>query len=57
MKGLGDDSMHWKIALIAVETGLSPRELLELSPRMLWTIERYLVSKYQTQNRKQRRRR
>jgi hypothetical protein len=48
--------MHWKIALIAVETGLSPRELLELTPRMLWTIERYLVNKYSQQNKKRRRR-
>jgi len=31
--------------VIAVETGISPRELLELEPRMLWTIERYLINR------------
>jgi hypothetical protein len=48
--------MHWKIALLAVETGLSPRELLELSPRMLFTIEKYLTFKYSAQHKARRRR-
>jgi len=39
--------MHWTIAALAVETGISPRELIELEPRMLWTIQRYLVSRGQ----------
>lgn len=56
MKGLGDDSMHWKLAALAVETGISPRELLELTPRMLWTLERYLVWKGQAMSRKRSRR-
>jgi len=33
------------IAQIAVETGISPRELSELHPRMLWTIQRALIAK------------
>jgi hypothetical protein len=41
--GLGDSSAHWFIASLAVETGISPRELMALEPRMLWTIYRYLV--------------
>jgi hypothetical protein len=45
MKGIGDDSMHWLIATIAVETGLSPTELSNLEPRMLFTIQRYMMSK------------
>lgn len=35
--------------MIAVETGISPRELMDLEPRMLWTIQRYMVGKYQAQ--------
>jgi hypothetical protein len=45
MKGIGDDSVHWLIATIAVETGLSPTELMNLEPRMLFTIERYMVGR------------
>jgi len=37
--------MHWTIATIACETGLSPTELMNLEPRMLFTIQRYLVGK------------
>jgi len=37
--------MHWLVATIAVETGLSPTELLNLEPRMLFTIQRYMVGK------------
>jgi hypothetical protein len=49
MKPLGE-SVTWQIAAIACETGISPRELLELDPRMLWTIERYLISRAQKAN-------
>lgn len=52
MIGLGDDSLHWRIAWIAVETGISPLDLLQLEPRMLWTIGRYLEGKAQAQQRK-----
>lgn len=54
--GLGDSSMHWQIAALSVETGISPRELMELEPRMLWTIERYLISRGQSQSGKRGRR-
>jgi len=33
--------------MLAVETQISPRELLALEPRLLWTIYRYLVSRSQ----------
>jgi hypothetical protein len=42
---LGETSAHWFIAGLACETGISPRELLELEPRMLWTMNRYLAAK------------
>jgi hypothetical protein len=45
IKGLGDRSAHWFIAILACETGISPRELMRLEPRMLWTMQRYLVAK------------
>lgn len=45
MQGLGETSAHWLIAQIAVETGISPNELLALDPRMLFTLERALVAK------------
>jgi len=45
MQGLGETSAHWLIAQIAVETGISPTELLALDPRMLFTLERALVAK------------
>lgn len=57
MIGLGDDSMHWKLAVMAVETGISPRELLALEPRMLWTMERYMISKAQAAQNSRRKRR
>jgi len=41
--GLGDSSAHWYLATLAVETGISPRELMKLDDRMLWTMGRYLV--------------
>jgi len=43
--GLGDTSKHWEIAQLAVETGISPLDLLQLDERMLWTLQRYLVAK------------
>jgi len=46
--------MHWHIASLAVESGISPNELLKLEPRMLFTIERYLV--WRSHQQKQRRR-
>lgn len=54
--GLGDASLHWEIAGLAVETGISPRELMQLEPRMLWTIERYLIARAQAQSGKRGRR-
>ncbi len=50
IRGLGDSSVHWEIAALAVETGISPRELMLLEPRMLWTISRYLVARSQAQS-------
>lgn len=50
IEGLGASSLHWTIATIACETGISPRELAELEPRMLWTIQRYLIAKFQRQS-------
>jgi hypothetical protein len=47
--GLGESSAHWYIATLAVETGISPRELMELDERMLWTLGRYLVWRGQHQ--------
>ncbi len=55
IKGLGDSSAHWTIAMLACETHISPRELMELDPRMLWTMQRYLVSRAQQSQRKGRR--
>ena len=45
IKGLGDDSTHWWLAALAVETGISPRELMQLEDRMLWTMYRWIVAK------------
>lgn len=45
--GLGEHSLHWDIAIVAVETGISPNELMQLEPRMLWTMMRYLITKNQ----------
>jgi hypothetical protein len=50
--GLGENSLHWQIAALAVETGISPRELTELEPRMLWTMGRYVVARSQAMQRK-----
>jgi hypothetical protein len=50
--GLGASSIHWTIAAIACETGISPRELAALDPRMLWTLERYLMAKFQAQSKR-----
>jgi hypothetical protein len=50
--GLGESSAHWLIATIAVETAIPPSELLSLEPRMLWTIQRYLVSRSQKMSKK-----
>jgi len=30
---------------MAVETGISPRELLQLDDRMLWTMYRWIIAK------------
>ena len=57
MKGLGETSAHWLIAQIAVETGISPNELLELEPRMLFTLERALIAKGNAQKKARRGRR
>ncbi len=46
--------MHWTVAALAVETGISPRELMNLEPRMLWTIQRYLISRGQEQRKARR---
>lgn len=54
--GLGDSSLHWEIAALACETGISPRELLLCEPRMLFTIERYLIARAQAQSGKRGRR-
>jgi len=41
--GLGDDSSHWYIATLAVETGIAPSVLMQESDRMLWTMGRYMM--------------
>jgi hypothetical protein len=35
---------------MAVETGISPRELLQLDDRMLWTMYRWMVAKNAPKN-------
>jgi hypothetical protein len=50
IKGLGDSSAHWFIAALAVETGIAPSALLAEEPRMLWTMQRYLVARSQKQS-------
>lgn len=35
------------LATVACETGISPNELMNLEPRMLWTMVRYLVARAQ----------
>jgi len=49
---LGEDSYHWRIAWMAVETGISPNELAKLEPRMFWTLGKYLEFKAQRLQRK-----
>ena len=44
------------IAGIACETGIGPTELMNLEPRMLWTLNRYLVHRNQQQQKAQRKR-
>jgi hypothetical protein len=46
--------MHWLVAQLAVETHIAPNDLLACEPRMLWTIQRYLVAKSQKQNQRKR---
>lgn len=46
MRGLGDESAHWFIAQLAVETGIAPSVLLLESSRMLWTMAKVIESKY-----------
>ncbi len=41
---LGAWSLHWTLAQLSHEFKISPRELMELEPRMLWTMQRYLVA-------------
>ena len=48
--GLGDSSLHWEIAALAVETGIAPSVLLQEDPRMLWTMGRYIVARSQAQS-------
>ena len=47
--GLGDQSLHWQISIMSVETGISPNELLATDPRMLWTMWRYMIHRSQKQ--------
>lgn len=52
IKGLGDSSAHWTIATIAVETGIAPQYLMDLEPRMLWTMIRYLQARSQRKSKR-----
>lgn len=45
MIGLGDSSAHWYIVQLAYEYKLSPRELMKLDTRMLWTMGRYIANR------------
>ncbi len=47
---LGDSSAHWFIATLAIETGISPRELMRLDDRMLWTLQRALIARNTPRN-------
>jgi hypothetical protein len=49
---LGDSSIHWAIVQLAYEYKINPKELLELEPRMLWTMQRYLVARINAQNKR-----
>jgi hypothetical protein len=44
--------MHWMIAQLSVESGISPVDLLALEPRMLWTLQRYMISRSQKQRKR-----
>jgi len=56
MAPLGEESEHWKMAHLAFEYGIPPSVLLNESPRMLWTMERYLVWRVrQSENAKRKR--
>lgn len=50
--GLGDSSTHWAIAQLSYEFKISPNELLTLEPRMLWTMQRYLIARMNAQNKR-----
>ena len=41
---LGGYSVHGVLAQLAYEYKISPNELVSLDPRMLWTMQRYLVA-------------
>jgi len=43
MEPLGEQSEHWQLAHLAFEYGISPSQLLAESPRMLFTMEKYLI--------------
>lgn len=43
MEPLGEQSEHWHLAHLAFEYGIAPAQLLRESPRMLFTMEKYLV--------------
>jgi hypothetical protein len=45
------------IAQLAVETGISPTELANLNPRMLFTIQRAVEAKYKATQRPRKRKR
>jgi len=45
------------IAQIAVETGISPQDLADLHPRMLFTIQKVLEAKAKAAQRPRKRRR
>lgn len=34
--------MHWNLAVLAYEYKVSPADLMQLEPRMLWTMGRLL---------------
>jgi hypothetical protein len=46
--------MHWMIAQLSVESGISPVDLLQLEPRMLFTLQRYMISRSQGQKQRKR---
>lgn len=55
IEGLGDSSLHWLIAQLAVETSIAPQYLIDLEPRMLFTIHRYVIAKNQQGGKRNRR--